>query len=81
MTFEKAETFRWNPFDVTKVIHLLAGKQFVLYRRNITCRIIMHLSVQLQIREFGNLGFRNISASCIYVTRNFWVPVSEVVSP
>jgi len=22
MTFEQAETFRWNPFDVTKVIHL-----------------------------------------------------------
>jgi catalase len=22
MTFEQAEKFRWNPFDVTKVIHL-----------------------------------------------------------
>jgi len=22
MTFEQAERFRWNPFDVTKVIHL-----------------------------------------------------------
>jgi len=22
MTFEQAETFRWNPFDVTKVIHI-----------------------------------------------------------
>jgi catalase len=22
MTFDEAETFRWNPFDVTKVIHL-----------------------------------------------------------
>ena len=41
----------------------------------------MQSSVQLQIREFGNLGFRNISGSCIYVTRNIWVRVGEFVSP
>jgi catalase len=30
MTFEQAEKFRWNPFDVTKVIHLWTCEQFVL---------------------------------------------------
>ena len=40
----------------------------------------MQLSVQLQMREFGNLGFTYIFLFCIYVTRIIWVPVVEVVS-
>ena len=41
----------------------------------------MQSSVQLQLRGFGNVRFRNISGSCINVTRNMWVPLGEVVYP
>jgi len=30
MTFEEAEKFRWNPFDVTKVILIRTREKFVL---------------------------------------------------
>jgi hypothetical protein len=69
MTFDEAEKFRWNPLDVTKVIHLCTCDQFVLFCSSNIFRIIMQSSVQLQIRGFGNLEFRNISGSCIYVTK------------
>jgi hypothetical protein len=39
MTFEEAETFRWNPFDLTKVNHLWAFEPLVLLCSRNTCSI------------------------------------------
>jgi len=37
--------------------------------------------ITTELHGFRNLGFRKISASCTYVTRNIGVSVGEVVSP